>query len=350
MKQARLLRWCLTTPLSFLLIVWTAYSQKLHLNELGYFEAPGFNVFVFSNQYNGFFFDEKTAGIELIHHSIRTATGGAVRLSPTPEQWDQIPVMMRRNVDKQNNSIDVTLRYRDYGFSSRVTVTPKDEGVVIRVILDDPLPEKLVGHAGFNLEFLPSAYFEKTYFMDGTSGIFPLYPSSNSEVKPVSEKIPQFNNYSTFDDRGRGEFLEPNPLASGKTLVLAPEDPERRIRIQSLSGDLMLYDGRILAQNGWFVVRSLIPANKTGTVVEWYLEPHMIQNWVRKPVIGFSQAGYHPAQNKVSVIELDRNDTPLPAASSPRHARRTSRSGTAPPSAARRRRTGQPRTARRAGT
>ena len=25
----------------------------------------------------------------------------------------------------------------------------------------------------------------------------------------------------------RGEFIEPEPLASGKTLVLAPEDPER---------------------------------------------------------------------------------------------------------------------------
>jgi len=41
------------------------------------FETAGFNVLVFSNQYNGFFYDEKTAGIELIHHGVRTATGGA---------------------------------------------------------------------------------------------------------------------------------------------------------------------------------------------------------------------------------------------------------------------------------
>jgi hypothetical protein len=27
--------------------------------------------------------------------------------------------------------------------------------------------------------------------------------------------------------------------------------------------DLMLFDGRVLAQNGWFVVRSLLPAGKT---------------------------------------------------------------------------------------
>ncbi|MCK7533790.1 MAG: hypothetical protein MZV63_23555 [Marinilabiliales bacterium] len=41
----------------------------------------GRNVLVFTNEYNGMFFDEKTAGIELIHHGVRTATGGAVRLS-----------------------------------------------------------------------------------------------------------------------------------------------------------------------------------------------------------------------------------------------------------------------------
>jgi endoglucanase len=288
--------------------------QKLKLNEMDYFEAPGINVLVFSSPYNGFFFDEKTSGIELIHHGVRTATGGAVRLQPTPEQWDKIPTMVDRKVNRENNSIEVTLRYGDYDFDSKVTVTAKDSGVLIRVSLDKPLPDKLVGKAGFNLEFLPSAYFEKTYLADGKPGIFPLYPYGNTEVRPISQKIPQFNGYSTFDDRGRGEFLVPKPLATCKTLVLAPEDPKRMVMIHSSDQDLMLYDGRLLAQNGWFVVRSLIPANKTGTVVEWYVEPNTIPNWIRKPVIEFSQVGYHPDQDKIAVIELDKNDTPLKTA------------------------------------
>jgi endoglucanase len=290
------------------------YGQKLKVNDLEYLEAPGLNVFVFSNQYNGFFFDEKTAGIELIHHGVRTATGGAVRLSATPEQWDVIPVMTGRVVDKKNNSIEVSLRYREYDFDSKLVVTAQGDGFIVRVNLDKPLPEKLIGRAGLNLEFLPSAYFEKTYFVDGKGGVFPIYPSSNTEVRPVSEKIPQFNGYSTFDDRGRGEFLVPQPLATGKLLVLAPEDPERYVKIQSSTADVSLYDGRLLAQNGWFVVRSLIPAKKTGTVLEWYVEPTTIKDWKRKPVIGFSQVGYHTAQSKVSVIELDKNDAALPTA------------------------------------
>lgn len=288
----------------------TACGQKLQLNDVGYLEARGINVLVYSNQYNGFFFDEKTAGIELIHHGVRTATGGAVRLQPTPEQWDKIPVVTERTMDKKTNSIQVTLRYHEYDFDSRVTVTAKDNGVMIRVSLDKPLPENLVGNAGFNLEFLPSAYFEKTFLADEQPGIFPLYPSSDAEVRPRSQEIPQFNGYSTFDDRGRNEFLVPTPLVACKTLVLAPEDPERYVRIQSFTGNLMLYDGRVLAQNGWFVVRSLIPAKQTGTVVEWYLEPKTMPSWTRRPVIGFSQVGYHPSQDKIAVIELDKHDAP----------------------------------------
>ena len=63
-------------------------GQDLKLNDLEYFEAQGVNVLVYNNLFNGGFNDEKNAGIELIHHGVRTAQGGAVRLSNTPEQWD----------------------------------------------------------------------------------------------------------------------------------------------------------------------------------------------------------------------------------------------------------------------
>jgi endoglucanase len=169
-------------------------AQKLKLNDLEYFETPGINVLVFSNQYNGMFFDEKTAGIEIIHHGVRMATGGAVRLQNTPEQWDLIPKMAERKVDKASNSVEVVLRYEEFDFNARVNVSAKENGFIISVFLDKPLPEKLAGQAGLNLEFLPSAYFEKTFLMDGFPGIFPRYPSGNTKIKPVSEKIPQLRD------------------------------------------------------------------------------------------------------------------------------------------------------------
>ena len=52
--------------LSLLLVATCTYGQQLKVNDLEYLEKQGVNVFVFSNEYNGMFFDEKTAGIELI--------------------------------------------------------------------------------------------------------------------------------------------------------------------------------------------------------------------------------------------------------------------------------------------
>jgi len=300
----------------FVLKANSSFSQKLQINDSGYFEKRGVNVLVFNYEYSGMFFDEKTSGIELIHHGVRTATGGAVRLQNTPEQWDLIPKMISRKVDKQNNSIEVVLRYEQFDFNSRVVVTAKDKGVEINVFLDKPVPEKLIGSAGFNFEFLPSAYFEKTFLADGKPGNFPLYPSDSTTIESISKKIPQFAGHTTFDDRGRGEFIVPSPIATGKMFVLAPEDDERKVKIVSETADenLMLFDGRNLAQNGWFIVRSLLPANKTGKVLTWYIEPNAIPNWIRKPVIQFSQVGYNPQQEKTAVIELDKNDTPLKTA------------------------------------
>ena len=301
--------------LLFVLYAGKSFGQKLQLNDLDYFETQGVNILVFSNQYNGMFFDEKTAGIEIIHHGVRTSTGGAVRLQNTPEQWDLVPKLADREIDKSTNSIEVTLRYEEYDFNSRVKVTAQNKGVIINVYLDKPIPDTLEGHVGFNLEFLPSAYFEKTYLMDGNPGIFPRYPAGNTMMEPIRNKIHQFSGHTTFDDRGKGEFIVPAPISTGKTIVLAPEDPERMVKIQSTNADLMLFDGRNLAQNGWFIVRSMLPAKKTGNVLTWYVEPNAIPNWIRKPVIGFSQVGYVPQQEKIAVIELDKNDTPLKTAS-----------------------------------
>jgi hypothetical protein len=293
-----------------------AEDDTLALSEQEYFEQRGLNVLVFSNEYNGFFFDEKTAGIELIHHGVRTATGGAVRVKPTPEQWDQIPKVVERKVDREANQIEVLLRYENLGFDSRVIVTPAEQsGFLISVHLDQPLPERLEGRTGLNLEFLPAAYFEKTYLMDDRPGIFPLYPSGPMRVRSADTQIEQFEGHSTFDDRGRGEYVEVEPIAVGQTLVLAPEDPERHVTIQTTTGDLQLLDGRNVAQNGWYVVRTLIPPNATGKVVEWSVRPHTIEGWKRSPVVGFSQAGYYPRQTKVAVVELDPHDTPLETAS-----------------------------------
>ena len=283
-------------------------AQDLELNDREYFERQGVNVLVFSNSFNGGFNDEKNSGIEIIHHGVRTVQGGAVRLNNTPEQWDLVPKTVSRKVDREKGSIEVTMRYDDYDFDSRVVVTAKGKAVEIAVWLDKPVPEKLAGEAGFNLEFLPSQYWHKTFTMDGRLGRLPRYAASQTITRPNSEKPRQFKGFKTYDDRGTDRFVDPCPMETGHSIVMASDTPERMIRISSNDAELKLYDGRMLAQNGWYVLRSVLPKGKTGKVVTWTVEPNAIPGWIREPNIGISQVGYTPEQPKVAVIELDKQD------------------------------------------
>lgn len=270
-------------------------ENALVLNDREYFECRGLNILVFSNWYNANFGDSKMSGVEIIQHGVRTATNGDIRLGPTPAQWDPLPEFVERKVFREQNRIEAFLRYPAYDFEYTIRVDARGKEALLTVVLPKPLPHELEGHAGLNVEFLPPAYFEKTYLMDGKPGLFPLYPSG-----PMVRK--------------ESGSVEPGPLASGTSLVLAPEDAERRVAINAGSGRLLLYDGRNTAQNGWYVVRSIIPAGKTGPVIEWTLDINTIPGWTRPPVIAHSQVGYHPNQKKIVVIELGRYDTPLPGA------------------------------------
>ena len=285
-------------------------DDALVLGDQGYFERQGVNVLVFSNTFNGGFNDEKNSGIEIIHHGVRTVQGGAVRLSNTPEQWDLVPQSPERVVDTLGNAIEVSLRYPDYDFDSRIVTKAEGKAVRIEVWLDKPVPAELEGDAGFNIELLPSQYWQKTYLMDGKVGRFPRYSASLTTTRPNEEKVKQFKGYRTYDDRGTGRFVDPLPLVSGHELVVAPDDPERLIRFTSEDAEISLYDGRLLAQNGWYVLRSVLPAGKTGKVLSWLVEPNAVEGWVREPNVGFSQVGYLPQQQKVAVIELDKRDKP----------------------------------------
>jgi endoglucanase len=263
-------------------------QSVLRLHEREYLTTRGLDVLVFSNVYDGNFSDSKIAGVELIHHGVRTATNGDVRLSPTPEQWDPVPELKARIVDRERGAIEARLSYPKENFEYVIRAEPQPGGVVLRVILDEPLPQGLEGRAGFNLEFLPSAYFSRTFMMDQKTGVLPLYPSG-----PTGRSA-----------RGDVERL---PIASGREIVLAPEDPERLVRIEARDAELALYDGRNQAQNGWYVVRSLIPPGRSGVVLEWSVTASTIPNWTRAPVITYSQVGYHPVQQKIALIELDAN-------------------------------------------
>lgn len=286
---------CLSTALPL-----PASAADLELNEASYYETSGVNWLVFSNWYDGLFADAKISGVELIQQGERTATNGDVRLSPTPGQWDPIGRLVSRNVDEKTGIVEAVLEYPEHDFRYVLRTEPVGDKLRLSINIDKPLPAALAGKAGFNLEFLPSAYFHRSYMADGRPNQFPLHPASAMALTP--ERNPA-------SGRSDGPGAEPLPMAQGKVFVLAPEDPARRVTIAASEGEIRLFDGRNQAQNGWFVLRSLIPSGRTGKVIDWTLDAHSVPGWTRAPVITHSQLGYAPAAAKVATIELDRNDS-----------------------------------------
>lgn len=268
-------------------------TNDLVLNDSSYFETRGLNYFVFSNNYDDMFDDSKVSAVEIIQHGIRIATNGDVRLNPTPGQWDKLPRFIRRTVDKTAKRIQVELEYPQYAFAYTLSGEARDGGFYLSISTDKALPDSLVGVAGLNLEFFPPLFVEHSYLMDGKPGLFPTSAADNMTVIDGT--------------------VEPTPMAVGTEVEIAPDDPRRHVSIRTTQKDskLMLFDGRNKQQNGTFVVRTLLPADRTGKIAEWFIQAETDIHWLRTPVISYSQVGYHPAQQKIAVIELDKNDKPL---------------------------------------
>src|SRR5436190_2089309 len=73
--------------------------------------------------------------------------------------------------------LGANLSFPSFEMDYTLEVAAEPGGVRVSVNLDKPLPEKLAGRAGFNLEFLPSLYVGKTYSVDGAQfGVFPRTP------------------------------------------------------------------------------------------------------------------------------------------------------------------------------
>lgn len=306
-----------------------ATAQQFTLNNSGYFNCEGIDVMAFSD----FYPEGHQGGISLIMNGQRIATNGDIRLEATPGQWQAVPKQLSRNVN--GNSIVTTLCYPDSarhltGFNPMiypdlqlrysVRLEAEGDGVIVSVDLDNPVPAEYQGMVGFNLEFFPGVLFGKPWIMDQQAGIFPQQPNGPVVTgKTVIEKPGAFHP----DGRpladiqrltGNGQTYSPMtadkivaaPYAVGRVFTSCPDDALSRVTVESLNGaELKLYDGRMNHNNGWFVLRSEIPAGATKGAIRWRITPNVTKSWTYKPVIQTSQIGYLNGQQKEAIIEVD---------------------------------------------
>ncbi|TVR56944.1 MAG: glycoside hydrolase [Spirochaetaceae bacterium] len=276
-------------------------DETLRLNELEYLEMPGLNVMLAHDYYP----ESHQGGVGIIQNGLRVATNGDVRLDRAPGQWSPVPRVGPRVVDRTTGEISVTMsfpdeeknrkgfnpiEYPDVELSYTIRVVPDGRAFRIVVDLETPVPAEWVGRVGFLLEFFPGYLFGKTFVMDTTTGLFPR----------------QVNGPGRIDEFGEYQI---EPMAVGRKLVIAPECEQHRMVIEDVAGgEIELLDGRSCHNNGWFIVRSVLPAGKTTSALEWRVAPNAIPGFICDPVVQVSQVGYHPAQQKFAVVELDRSD------------------------------------------
>ncbi len=291
-----------------------ASKNGLTLNASEYLEMTGLNVMLAHDYYP----ESHQGGVGIIQNGLRLATNGDLRLEPTPGQWQPTPVVGKRQIDRTTQEVSVRMTYPDESknrkgfnpivypdlkFSYAVRVRPEGSAFRIIVDLDEPLPAAWVGKVGFNLELFPGYVFGKSFELGGRIGLFPRQANG-----PAADPRPLLEEFTP----GRHLDYELEPLGRGPRLVVAPESDEVRMTIEAVKGgEIELLDGRSQHSNGWFVVRSLIKEGASAGAIEWLVTPHPIPGWKSEPVVQVSQVGYHPRQEKVAVIELDRAETTL---------------------------------------
>ena len=307
-----------------------ASAQTFQLNSDGYFNAGGTDVMAFSD----FYPEGHQGGVCVIMNGHRIATNGDIRLEATPGQWQPVPKQLNRRVE--GGKIITTLCYPDSsrhltGFNPMVypdwhvnytvTVEPQGKSILVTVDLDKPVPDFLLGKAGFNLEFYPGELFGKPWLMNDQSGIYPQQP--NTPLLQVPTNRGHDGNYfagrgqkadlTQLDGTGysplRADDIIASPYAIGSKFTSRPDDRSQRLTVESLTGDLKLYDGRMNHNNGWFVLRSEIAPGATKGAVRWLITPAVDETWRYPAVVQTSQVGYLPQQPKRIVIETDKRET-----------------------------------------
>ena len=308
-------------------------SKGFHLDaSLGYFQRDGVSVMAF----NDFYAAGHQSGVSVIMHGDRVATNGDVRFEQTPGQWQPLPKQRERTLNEETNTISVSLGYPDldnhlkgmnpmiypdYAFEYQVRVTGQGDSVLVAVDLDRPIPEMYQGKLCFNLELFPGALFGKPWIMDQKQGVFPRQPNGPTKSQPSN--LNRTGDYPAppagaireqLADGSKGynpiiaDDLIAEPYAVGRRFTARPDDPYHRLTAESLTCELKLYDGRMNHNNGWFVLSSEIPAGMDKGAIQWIITPNAVEDWLYPPVVQLSQVGYHPAQPKVAVVELDQRD------------------------------------------
>jgi endoglucanase len=251
-----------------------AADARISLNEKQYFSAPGFSFLLFHNNYQV----GRQGGFQMIQNGERLLDSGDLFLTPKRGQSAAQLRVLRREVDPQHATATV---FGEIAGGAGYRLISRTDGarILVTLKLDRPIDWNRFDEGGFRIFLYPGAYYLKSFQGDTGAGIFP-------------------RQYT-----GRAVLLD-----SARRLRIAQEDPLRTVDVARSGGTLSLTDERQGSPQGWFGIVAALRPGSSDTEVNIAITPRIDAQWKRAAVIGISQAGYHPAQTKRAIVELDPGD------------------------------------------
>ena len=138
----------------------------MKVTDNGYLDTQGFSVILYHGAYDRrVSWIRKTPAMEMIaprpaHRDEWRRAAGSPR---NRKQWHLVAQLKGRRPDKDHDRLNADLSFPDFSRSTTPWRSPRSRVAPgLSVNLAKPLPEKLAGRAGFNLEFLPSIYVGKS--------------------------------------------------------------------------------------------------------------------------------------------------------------------------------------------
>lgn len=222
------------------------YAQSLKLNNSLFFESRASEVHLYDGD-NGFsIFQDRTK---------LSDTGGV------SVPGDIAPFKVEaRHPNLAGDKMEVKLGNGEY--SLFVKGESKGLGISVSVFLTDPLPQYLEGRISFSLLLRKELFLGRNCFIDGR-------PRTISDAK-----------------------------YTGNSLVLLPENPEMLVRITSAGGF------SLSGEDDGVLLESSLPSGRTGSVVEWFIEPSGELSSARAAAPDISRIGYLCAQTKRAVMRV----------------------------------------------
>jgi hypothetical protein len=250
-------------------------AAQIRLNEKEYLEGPGFAFLLFHNNY----MVGRQGGLQMILDGERVLDSGDLYVIDNDGSGSRGLTVLRRTVDRDRGTATVHGDAKPWGAGYRLITRTDGRRVLITLQLDQPFDWGRVREAGLRFYIYPATYYHHSFEGAGTIGTFAR------------------------------QFAGSNVLVGGaKTLTIGADIPLHSFEISSSTTPLVLRDERSQGASEWFSISAPFRSGSTETELTVEITPALHPEWRRIPVIGFSQAGYHPEQQKRAVLELDARD------------------------------------------